>query len=122
MNHIWESDLLGIDDDGSILRPTVDLRDTTNENHAHPFDAESSTEVSGEYLSFSSLAPKGKSQITFTKSEDESSIRATSHFDYPESTVGNEGNENIHDALDNREVKTTSRIESSLYELNGTFT
>jgi MFS family permease len=120
-SRVREADLLGIDDDGSILHP---MRDSTkqdfystlsNQKLVHPprpFDAESSTEISGEYLSFAGMKePAKKCQLTFTKSEDETSVRATSTFDYPESTV-EDANTGMYSSRDNREAKTPSPIES----------
>jgi hypothetical protein len=119
VSRVREADLLGIDDDGSILHPR---RDSTNRDFYNtssnrklihpPFDAESSTEISGEYLSFTGLKePTKKCQLTFTKSEDESSVRATSIFDYPESTV-EDANKDIYSFRDSRDAKTPSPIES----------
>jgi hypothetical protein len=119
VSRVREADLLGIDDDGSLLYPLQgserrEVYNTTNQI-VHPpqlFDAESSTEVSGEYLSFTGIKETKKCQLTFTKSEDESSVRATSIFDYPESAVSDGVNSNMYNSRDNREAKTPSPIDS----------
>ena len=120
VGYIREADLLGIDDDGSILRPVNasyrrDIYGSSNQRNIHqssPFDA--STEVSGEYLSFAGQKDQKKCHLTFTKSEDESSVRATSTFDNPESTIidGAEQSDNMFQSKTTREVKTPSPIES----------
>jgi MFS family permease len=120
-SHGREVDLLGIDDDGSLLYPVnPSVRDTTIRKDSHsslndlgfnhqlaandPFNSESNTDFPADYVSFTGLIREPrKCQITFTNSEDdESLIRETSVFDYPNSTVGD----------NNREVKTPSPIDS----------
>ena len=118
-SRIEEADLLGIDDDGSVLHPRRgvggdnNMYNTANQRVIHPtspFDA--STEVSGEYLSFTSVKEQKKCQLTFTKSEDENSVRATSTFEYPESSIYDGVNGNENDSRDNREGRLPSPIDA----------
>ncbi|KAL7482885.1 hypothetical protein ACHAW6_008534 [Cyclotella cf. meneghiniana] len=142
--HGREADLLGIDDDGSLLYPIntsvrqsrrnvhselFGLQDATtpkvnhsSRNHLRdtaPFDEETNTEIFADYVSFinSGMLEPRKCQITFTNSEDAgSSIRETSCFDYPESTIDDEVPKNATNVLysshDNREAKTPPPIDS----------
>ena len=118
-SRVEEADLLGIDDDGSVLHPrrgaegeTIDtiVNRRNNLHPTSPFDA--STEISGEYLSFTNVRDQKKCQLTFTKSEDEHSVRATSTFEYPESTVSNNATRNRNGSRDNREARIPSPIDA----------
>ncbi|KAL3782545.1 hypothetical protein HJC23_005219 [Cyclotella cryptica] len=108
--HGREADLLGIDDDGSLLNH---IRDTA------PLDEDTSTELFADYVSFinSGMLEPRKCHITFTNSEDAgSSIRETSCFEYPESIIEDEVPNNttnvLHGSRDNRDAKTPPPIDS----------
>ena len=135
---------MGIDDGGSLLYPIntsvrqsrrnvhnelLGFQDATTPkvNHSSqfhlrdtaPVDKETNTEIFADYVSFINcgMLEARKCQITFTNSEDAgSSIRETSCFDYPESTIDDEVPNNATDVLyssrDNREAKTPPPIDS----------
>ncbi|KAL3784535.1 hypothetical protein HJC23_012170 [Cyclotella cryptica] len=125
--HGREADLLGIDDDGSLLYPIntsvrqsqrnahnelLGFQDeaTPNLNHVSrnhirdtaPLDEDTSTELFADYVSFinSGMLEPRKCLITFTNSEDAgSSIRETSCFEYPESIIEDEVPNNTTNVL-----------------------